>query len=228
MCSLLSEDGPVVELGAGDGALTAELVRRGRAVTAVEFDARLVSQLRGKFGAAAMVVRADMLEFRYPPGPYEIISNVPYSITTAALRTLYRQLGWTRAVLMLQWEVARKRAGATMLTAEWWPWFDSRIDRRVPARAFRPVPQVDSGILVVERRAAPLLPDPERREYQRFVRAVFTGRGAGLLGILRPHVPRAELRRWATRHEVDLSGLPRDLTPVQWASLYRLARRSTR
>lgn len=228
MCSLLSADVPIVELGAGDGALTAELVRRGRDVTAVELDDRLVRRLRSTFGAAVRVVRADMLEFRFPSGPHEIISNVPYSITTAALRTLYRRHGWTRAVLMLQWEVARKRAGATMLTAEWWPWFDARIDRRVPARAFRPVPRVDGGILVVDRRAAPLLPDPERRGYQRLVQAVFTGRGAGLLGILRPHVPRAQLRRWATEHEVDLSGLPRDLTPAQWVSLYRLAGRSVR
>lgn len=212
---------PVVELGAGAGAVTSELVRRGHRVTAVELDSHWATVLRRRFGTSIDVVRADILRFRFPGHPHNVVSNVPYAITTDVLRTLFRQNAWEVAVLMVQWEVARKRSGPTMLTASWWPWYGVTLVRRVPARAFQPVPRVDSGVLRVERRAVAMLPTEERPGYQRFVQAVFTGRGAGLAGILRHHLPRQTMRRWAQEHGVDLTGLPRDLTASQWVALYR-------
>ncbi len=224
MCDLL--DGwslPVLELGAGAGALTGELVRRGHRVTAVEKDPHWASVLRRRFGASVHVVCADMLRFRYPRDAYNVMSNVPYSITTDVLRTLFQQSAWQLAVVMVQWEVARKRSGASLLTAAWSPWYDISLVRRVPARAFRPVPSVDSGVLRMQRRATPLLPASDRTDYQRLVRAFYTGSGAGLAGILRPHLPRPVVRQWARDHGVDLSGLPKDLTAWQWVALYRAA-----
>ncbi|MFW5899377.1 MAG: rRNA adenine N(6)-methyltransferase family protein, partial [Jiangellaceae bacterium] len=180
VCGLLrGSAAPVVDLGAGDGVLTAELLRSGRDVTAVEIDPRLARVLRQRFGAAVRVVRADMLRFSYPAAPYKVVSNVPYGITTAFLRSLFRQDGWSRAALVTQWEVARKRSGATMLTAAWWPWYEVEVVRRIPARAFRPVPRVDGGLLLLSRRLEPLLCPADRHGYQRMVAAVFTGRGAG-------------------------------------------------
>lgn len=152
-----------------------------------------------------------------------MVSNVPYSITTDLLRTLLQQSAWQVAVLMVQWEVARKRAGASMLTAAWWPWYEITLVRRVSAGAFRPRPRVDSGLLRVERRTTALLPDSDRHDYRRFVEAVFTGPEAGLGGIVRCHVPRSTMLRWAREHDVDLSGLPRDLSVRQWVALYRAA-----
>ncbi|HEX6335556.1 MAG TPA: 23S ribosomal RNA methyltransferase Erm [Jiangellaceae bacterium] len=224
MCDLLAGSSlPVLDLGAGAGAITRELVRRGHQVTAVELDPHWASVLRRRFGGSVHVVRADMLGFTFPNEPHNVVSNVPYSITTELLRTLLRQPAWQVAVLMVQWEVARKRAGATMLTAAWWPWYDITLVRRVPAHAFRPRPRVDSGLLRLERRAAALLSDSDRRDYQRFVEVVFTGQGAGLGRILRRHVPRPAMLHWAREHDVDLRGLPRDLSVRQWVALYRAA-----
>lgn len=212
---------PVIELGAGAGAVTAELVRRGHDVTAVEVDPRLVRTLKSRFGSSVRVVQADMLRFRFPQAPYNVVSNVPYAITTPLLRTLLAEPAWQVAALMVQWEVARKRTGGTMLSASWWPWFDVDLVRRVPARAFRPVPGVDSGLIRLSRRPDPALTAAERASYQRLVEAVFTGRGAGLAGILRGHLPRGELRRWLRMNGLSPVALPRDLTAGQWVSLYR-------
>lgn len=215
---------PVVELGAGDGSLTAVLVRQGHDVTAVELDARWVRTLRRRFAGKVRIVQADLLRFRFPTAPYNVIANLPYSVTTPALRRLLAEPGWQIAVLMVQWEVARKRSGGTLLSASWWPWYEVGLVRRVPAAAFRPMPRVDSGILHLARRADPLLPVTERMRYQRFVEAVFTGRGSGLAGILRAHLPRSALRRWFRNHEVSPTALPRDLDPAHWVSLYLAAR----
>jgi 23S rRNA (adenine-N6)-dimethyltransferase len=154
-------DRPIVELGAGGGALTAELRRLGRELIAVEADPRWVDRLRQRFGGDVRVVHADMLRFAFPRAHHDIVPSVPFGITTPLIRTLLPQPGWSTATLLVQWEVARKRAavgGGTMLSAAWWPWFAFKLGPRVPARAFRPVPSVDAGVLYVQRRHEPLVP----------------------------------------------------------------------
>lgn len=109
-----------------------------------------------------------------------------------------------------------------MLTAAWWPWYEFRLHSRVSARAFRPVPSVDGGLLTMTRRTAALVAD--RRGYQAFVKRVFTGRGRGLREILEHtrHVDRATLRTWLRGSGVSPQALPKDLTAAQWAALWHL------
>jgi 23S rRNA (adenine-N6)-dimethyltransferase len=132
--------------------------------------------------------------------------------------------GWQRAVLITQWEVARKRAavgGTTLLTAQWWPWYVFTLARRVPAASFVPRPSVDGGVLVVDRRERPLV--DSRVAYQRWVRTVFTGPGQGVPAILtRAGIPRRAVQRWARVEGIGPRVLPRDLTDRQWASAYAL------
>jgi 23S rRNA (adenine-N6)-dimethyltransferase len=111
--------------------------------------------------------------------------------------------------------VARRRAGvggATMMTAQWWPWFEFALVQRVPASAFRPSPTVDGGLMTIARRPDPLVAAADRREYQAMVHRVFTGRGRGLGQILR--------RQGLAGNDIRPSALPRDLTAVQWAALF--------
>ena len=218
--------GPVLELGAGDGALTRQLAERGGDVVAVELDPGRVAGLRRAYGGRVRVVQADMLRFRLDTS-HHVVSNVPFGITTPALRHLLGQRAWSTAVLLLQWEVARKRAavgGTTLLTASWWPWYEFRLAGRVPATAFRPRPAVDGGILVIRRRPAPLVSPGERADVQHVVRAAF--RGDRLLPAVRGLLPAA--RRWLAEHHLDPAVRPRDLTADDWASLYEATRRITR
>ncbi|HYH31950.1 MAG TPA: 23S ribosomal RNA methyltransferase Erm [Pseudonocardia sp.] len=210
--------GPVVELGAGDGALTRQLAARAGDVTAVELDPGRVAGLRRALGRRVRVVQADMLRFRLDADPH-VVSNVPFGITTPLLRHLLGQHAWTTAVLLLQWEVARKRAavgGTTLLTASWWPWYEFRLAGRVPASAFRPRPAVDGGILVLRRRPVPLVPPAERAAYQRLVREAF--RGDRLLPAVRATLPAAH--RWLAAHGLDRRARPSELTAETWAALH--------
>ena len=70
--------GPIVELGAGGGALTRELVRLGRPLTAVELDPGRAAALRREFGGAAVVVEADLLRWPLPrePPPPNVSSSI--------------------------------------------------------------------------------------------------------------------------------------------------------
>jgi 23S rRNA (adenine-N6)-dimethyltransferase len=93
----------------------------------------------------------------------------------------------------------------------------------VPAAAFSPRPSVDGGILTVDRRAVPLLPDAERPVYQDWVKAIFSGRGRTLPEILvgSGGLPRRDSRLFCLRHDLHPTALPRDLTAHQWVEAFR-------
>jgi 23S rRNA (adenine-N6)-dimethyltransferase len=213
----------VVELAAGEGALTLPLARRATTVTAVEIDPGASALLRRRVPCNVVVVRDDILRFPLPPHRHTVVSNLPFHLTTAMLRRLLAARHWETAHLLAQWEVARRRAGvggATMLTAMWWPWYAYRLHRRVPASAFRPMPSVDGGIFSIIRRTVPLVSD--RHGYQRLVQRVFTGRGHDLedtllrTGLLHPE----HVREWLRRQPLPPKALPKHLTADQWAALW--------
>lgn len=218
---------PLIEFGPGDGAITDVLAER-TPLTAVEVDRRYVERLRRRHGRRVTVIHGDMLSFRIPQ-PSNLVSNVPYHLTTPLLRRLLADHAWQHALLVLQWEVARKRAGvggATLMTAEWWPWYDFSLVGRVQARAFAPVPSVDAGILVVTRRTMPLVPVHETTAYRALVRHVFAAPGRGAVAMATSVVGRSRSRAWAA-----VTGLASDarvpaVTAEQWAALHGIANTS--
>lgn len=135
-------DLPIVELGAGDGALTVPLHGLVRVVTAVDLDAKALQRLSKRVPDTVVLEHNDLLNHRIDR-PSAVVSNVPFHLTTPLLRAVLGNDQCRRALLLVQWEVARKRAGvggATQLTAQWWPWVDVTLVTRVPAAAFSPRP----------------------------------------------------------------------------------------
>lgn len=188
-------------------------------------DPKRARRLSRRVPGNVAVINADVLRFRFPEHPHVVVGNLPFHMTTALMRRVLTTDSWRTAVLLVQWEVARRRAGvggASMMTAAWWPWYDFHLHSRVPARAFRPVPAVDGGLLAMTRRATPLVAD--RRPYQEFVKVLFTGRGHGLREILHRtrQIDRTALRNWMRDQRVPPRALPKDLTARQWASLWQL------
>jgi 23S rRNA (adenine-N6)-dimethyltransferase len=223
-------DGPIIEIGAGDGALTLPLHYLGRPLTGIEIDERRASRLARRLQPPAEIVHADFLRFPLPEEPHVLVGNLPFHQTTAMLRRVLHSPGWTDAVLLVQWEVARRRAGvggASLMTAQWWPWYEFRLVSRVPASAFRPRPGVDGGLMTMTRRDVPLVQRKDQRRYQAFVRQVFTGRGRGLPEILAGAMPgtsRRQIQLWTRRERIASNVLPKNLIAEQWADLFRLYR----
>jgi 23S rRNA (adenine-N6)-dimethyltransferase len=220
-------DGAILEIGAGGGALTSGLAGLGRQLTAIDIDERRIAAIR----RAHPGIRAEHADaLRHPLDSPVIAGNIPFHLTTPILRRLLQRPGWRDAVLLTQWEVARKRAGiggGTLLTAQATPWFVFALHGRVPSHAFRPAPSVDGGILSIARRGTPLVPVAQRRDYERFVGDVFTARGRGMAAILATvgRSSRPAARRWLDRARIDGDALPRDLGPQQWADLWRAGNR---
>ena len=216
-----------MEIGPGDGALTIPLARLGRPVTAIEIDARLARCLSERLPSHVDVVSDDFLIYRLPTYPHVLVGNLPFHQTTAMLRRMLHAPAWTNAILLVQWEVARRRAGlggATMMTAQWAPWFEFTLHARVPSRAFTPRPGVDGGILTIYRREHPLLPSTQRRQFHALVYRVYTGPGCGLAQILARNTALGSARAaqaWLSRHGMTAAGLPKDLPVEAWVDLFK-------
>ncbi len=170
----------VVEVGAGAGALTLPLARRGLEVLAVERDPvwaeRVRARVTGVAGARVRVVCADFLALPLPVRPFRVVSSVPFGVTTEIFRRLFDdpRTPLARADLIVQWEVARKRAESppnTLLSTAWAPWWEFELVERIPAHAFRPVPRVDAAVLRVTRRRPSLLPESLAPSYAAFIRS---------------------------------------------------------
>jgi 23S rRNA (adenine-N6)-dimethyltransferase len=152
----------VLDLGAGDGALTGPLVAAGARVVAVELHPGRAQRLRERFaGTPVAVVAADATRLRLPGRPFRVVASPPYRISSALLRTLLAPGSrLVRADLVLQRALVRRlvaaptgyaaavRRFAAAGSGRW----ELTAGRSLPRRAFRPPPQVDSAVLVVRRR----------------------------------------------------------------------------
>lgn len=223
LTALVAEtSGPILEIGAGDGALTRPLAELRRPITAIDIDEHHIRRLQRALPHVTFE-HADALT--YPLRTPILVGNIPFHLTTPLLRRLLASGGWTDAFLLTQWEVARKRSGvggSTMMTAQAAPWFNFTLQGRVPSWGFSPRPSVDGGILQIQRRQMPLIPFSEQARYHRFVRAVFTGHGGSLDRIIRHSTghSRGRVVQALRKAKISARNLPRDLSPEQWVTLW--------
>lgn len=179
----------VVDVGAGTGAVAIPLARAGANVVAIERDRRCVAELQRRVehagvGARVRIRRADLREARWPQPPYRVVASPPYALTTSLLARLLDDppRGPERADLLLQWEVARKRAAqppTTLRSAAWAPWWRFELGERVSRRAFRPVPATDSAWLTIIRRDPPILPEDLAAGFHEALRPHWRARARG-------------------------------------------------
>jgi 23S rRNA (adenine-N6)-dimethyltransferase len=145
----------VLDVGAGPGALTAQLVARGARVVAVELHPQRAQVLRERFaGAPVKVVRADASDLRLPRREFRVVANPPFAITTSLLRRLLAPGSrLVRADLVVPAHQAVRWAGGRAPGAGRWARdFDLRVGRAVPREAFVPAPPGRTSVLVVRRR----------------------------------------------------------------------------
>jgi 23S rRNA (adenine-N6)-dimethyltransferase len=130
----------VVDLGAGDGALTAPLERVGCRVLAVELHPRRATALRARFGGTRVaVVELDLGAFRWPGHPFRVVANPPYAGVNALVRRLLDVRQLRSADLVVAESAARGLFRRHPDRLELGP--------RVPRGAFRNRPPADARVL---------------------------------------------------------------------------------
>ncbi|OGS63530.1 MAG: ribosomal RNA small subunit methyltransferase A [Euryarchaeota archaeon RBG_19FT_COMBO_69_17] len=154
----VTRDDVVMEIGPGLGVLTRGLVARARKVVAIEADRILAAYLRDEIPEAE-IVHGDALKVEWPP--FDVMaSNLPYRISSPLT---FRLLAapFDRAVLMYQWEFARRMVAGpgtpdySRLSVGVYRRAKCEVLERVPRNAFRPQPRVDSALVRLEPRPPP-------------------------------------------------------------------------
>jgi 23S rRNA (adenine-N6)-dimethyltransferase len=144
----------VLDVGAGNGALTAPLVCAGARVLAVELHAGRADRLRQLFrDEPVTVIQTDASDLRLPTRPYRVVASPPYGISTALLeRLLAPGSRLVAADLVLQRAVVNRYvAGRATGSERWLRRYDVSLGLRLPRKAFQPPPKVDSAVLVLRR-----------------------------------------------------------------------------
>jgi 23S rRNA (adenine-N6)-dimethyltransferase len=213
----------VLDLGAGNGALTRALVETGARVRAVELDREALRELRSRFGGEPRVevVEGDVTAVWLPGEPFAVVANLPFAAGTAILRRLLGDplVPLTQLDAIVEWGLAAKRTAvwpSTLLGCTWGAWYELRLVRRVPRACFAPPPSVEAAVLRATRRREPLVPPAQAARFEAFLHRAFAVQ-APLDRIL----PRRLVGRVALEHGFDPHGRARDLDARQWASLYR-------
>ena len=166
----LNKSDRVLEIGPGTGVLTAKLLPQVAALIAVEIDRDLCKKLVRKFGDRNdfLLAQDDFLkldldilltDFAKFQNPNKVVANIPYNITGPILTKLLGKIAtpskqqYESIVLLVQKEVGErlvatpgtKAFSALSLRVQYLASCELICD--VPAKAFYPVPKVDSVVV---------------------------------------------------------------------------------
>ena len=191
----ISQNDTVVEIGAGLGFVTEQLVKLAKKVYAVELDEDMVNEL-DKIPAANLeiihkdILKTDLSQFGQN---IKVVANIPYYITSPILAHLLGEIddlenknrtSISQIVLMVQYEVAKrlianekspsKEFGLLSILAQFWA--DVEFIKKVPAHSFFPAPKVDSAVVKLSIRQEPLLKLSNYEFFRKVIKACFATR----------------------------------------------------
>src|SRR4051812_13428882 len=230
----LTGEETVVEIGPGRGSLTALLVPAAKRLVLIEYDRMLAARLREKYAAtpSVVVVEADVLTVdlgEAAGGPFVLVGNVPYYITTPILFPALEPRRPDRAVYLVQREVADRIVappgsddyGALSVNVQGFA-IAKKLFRVAPG-SFEPPPKVESAVVrITPRETSVVEPELEER-FRRFVQDAFGMRRKQMRRVLRSllqiDAERAEALLAAAN--IDPTARPETLSPEHFATLVR-------
>lgn len=216
-----------VEWAAGRGSLTELLRDHWTYVLALEIDETFCRELKDTFRDHHVgVVRADVLEYPLArrSSTYPVFGNLPYHLTGPLLVKLAREAPTiSRFQGLVQWEVAKRLSadpgdGSFRSISVLMQWaFEVTVRDRVPAEAFTPEPNVDSGWidLVPRDRERPFEP------FRSFVREAFQQPRKTLLNNLSAFTDeKSTWQEWMEQQGWDPRRRPHSLSVEEFEDLF--------
>jgi len=226
----------VIEVGPGLGIMTGELAKAAGQVIAVELDTTLTEILQAQYAGnpCVKIINADILKTdpsalaqEYGFKQYKVVANLPYYITSAAIRHfLEASLKPEKLVLMTQKEVAKQITAApgemSLLAVSVQLYGQPSIVDIVPARSFYPAPGVDSAILKIEVFPSGQAGIDDTEGFFKIVRAAFSANRKQIVNPLshRLAMPRADVLVLLTKAGIDSHRRAETLTIAEWKRLY--------
>jgi 16S rRNA (adenine1518-N6/adenine1519-N6)-dimethyltransferase len=226
----LASDDVVLEIGPGIGSLTLALADAVERVVAVEIDAGFVAALADVLADVdgVEVVHADALAIDLAAlvdgGPARMVANLPYNIATALTIEALASGAFSELFVMVQREVGERwaaRPGESTysgVSAKLGVLADVTVELTIPRSVFLPVPNVDSVMVRLVRRADA----PDAAGFERLatvIEAAFSQRRKTLRNTLRTLAGPDEVLAAAALAGVDLSDRAEALGPQAFIRL---------
>ncbi len=226
----------VIEIGPGRGSLTELLLPAARRLILIEYDRALAAKLRERYATASSVtvIEADVLTVNLRDvagGPFRLVGNVPYYITTPILFHALERPRPDRAVYLVQREVAERIVAAPgsddygALSANVQGVANAKLLFRVAPGSFLPPPKVESAAIRIDPRTDPVVQPEEEEGFRRFVRDAFGMRRKQMRRVLREVLSIDAERAGALLEaaHIDAAARPETLSPEDFARVVRAA-----
>jgi 16S rRNA (adenine1518-N6/adenine1519-N6)-dimethyltransferase len=183
-------DDIIVELGAGQGAITKYIIQHTNNLTVVEIDNTNCKILKENFHGLR-ILNEDILDISFSDIVNEfntnkklrVIGNIPYNITSPILFKLIENRQYIQdAQIMIQEEVARRLTAKPntkdygILSVFMQVYSKPRLLFKVSSNCFYPKPKVDSRIISLVFTDELTKQIPDEFFFRRFVRAAFSTR----------------------------------------------------
>lgn len=187
----------VLEIGPGMGVLTQHLLlREDIDLKMIEIDSESVNYLLTHFnGMPGRLMEGDYLRLdmsRIFPGPYRVIGNFPYNISSQIFfKILEDKDRVPEVVCMIQKEVADRIAEGPgtktygILSVLLQAWYDIEYVLSVGPGAFAPPPKVKSAVIRLKRNSREVLGCDEKL-FRQVVKTAFNQRRKTLRNALKP------------------------------------------
>ncbi len=192
----ISPEDTVVEIGAGVGFVTEQLVKHAKKVIAIELDVDAIKELKKIDAQNLVIIHKDILKTDLSmlcEGKIKVVANIPYYITSPIIAHLLGEIDdlenknrqkITDIILMVQEEVAQrmsatersdgKRYGLLTVLSQFWA--EVEYLRVVGRKCFYPAPKVTSALIKLTVRQKPLLELSDYSHFRKVIRAGFAQR----------------------------------------------------
>lgn len=198
-----SLDGPLLEIGPGQGALTLPLLEQCKKLIAVELDRDLIPVLekRARDIGELTLINQDILDFDLDSlpgsGRYRLVGNLPYNISTPLMFHLLEAANRIQDMhFMVQKEVAERIVAGTgskqygRLGVMMQYHCDCSYLFDVPPQCFNPPPRVDSAIIRLQPKTSPPYAVGNYDSFSRVVQLAFQQRRKTLANSLKTVIDR--------------------------------------
>ncbi len=169
----IKKDERILEIGAGFGLLTQEILNKSKNVVVIEKDRKLIGVLKKEFSSLD-ILEGDALKIEFPSFD-KCVSNIPYSISSGIIYKLGK-LG-KPSILLLQKEFAQRliaqpnERNYSRLSIMAQYYFSPVLLKEVSKNSFFPTPKVDS--MIVKLVPKHLKPEVNEEFFFLVVRALF-------------------------------------------------------
>jgi len=236
----LSPTDTLIEIGPGRGSLTAVLHGKVGRLVLIEYDRALAAKLRSRYAedASVVVIQADVLTVDLAAaagGPFKLVGNIPYYITTPILFQALEPPRPSRAVYLVQREVAQRLAaepgsseyGALSVNAQ--ALSGNELLFRIAPGSFHPPPKVESAVIRITPLANPVIADHEQPTFRRLVQDAFGMRRKQMRRVVREllSIDATAADALLAAAGIDPSVRPETLSPEAFARLGRAISRDS-